>query len=113
VAECDFCQHNNRETVKAMGTLQLLLIPPTIWRDISMDFIVGLPKSANNPVIMMVVDHLSKYAHFYALQYPFTTTIVAQIFMDNIFKLRGMPNSIISHRDLTFTNNFWQKLFKM
>jgi hypothetical protein len=60
-----------------------------------MDFIVGLPKSGNKSVIMVVVDHISKYAHFYALQHPFTTSIVAQIFMDQVFKLHGMPHSIV------------------
>jgi hypothetical protein len=89
------------------------LIPPAIWRDISMDFIVGLPKSGNKSVIMVVVDHLSKYAHLCALQHPFTASTVAQIFMDNIFKLHGMPHSIVSDRDPTFTNNFWQELFRL
>jgi hypothetical protein len=47
VAECEMCQCNKGETVKSPGTLQPLSIPPSIWRDISMDFIVGLPKSKN------------------------------------------------------------------
>jgi hypothetical protein len=71
-----------------------------------MDFIVGLPKSGNNSIIMVVVDHVSKYAHLCALQHPFTATIVAQIFMDHVFKLHGMPHSIVSNQDPTFTNNF-------
>jgi hypothetical protein len=73
VAECDVCQHNKGETVKSSGTLQPLPIPPAIWKDISMDFITGLPKSGNKSVIMVVVDRLSKYAHFCALQHPFTS----------------------------------------
>jgi hypothetical protein len=64
VAECEVCQRNKGETVKSPGTLQPLLIPPAIWKDISMDFITGLPKSGNKSVIMVVVDRLSKYAHF-------------------------------------------------
>jgi hypothetical protein len=80
---------------------------------ISMDFIAGLPKSENKSVIMVIVDSLSKYAHFFSLQHPFTTSTVAQIFMDNIFKLHGMPNSIFYDRDPTFTNNFWQEFFKL
>jgi hypothetical protein len=71
-----------------------------------MDFIVGLPKSRNKSFIMVVVDRLSKYAHFCALQHPFTTSIVAQVFMDHVFKLHGMPHSIVSDRDPTFTNIF-------
>jgi hypothetical protein len=113
VAECDVCQLNKGEKVKAPGTLQPLPIPPSIWRDIFMDFIIGLPKSGNKSVIMVVVDRLSKYAHFCALQYPFTASIVAQPFMDKIFKIHGMPHSIASYRDPTFTNNFWQEPFKL
>jgi hypothetical protein len=113
VAECDVCQHNKGETIKPLGTLQPLSIPPAIWRDISMDFIVGLPKSENKFIIMVVVDCLSKYAHFCSLQHPFTTSTVAQLFMDHIFKPHVMPHSIVSDRDLTFTSNFWQELFRL
>jgi hypothetical protein len=113
VVECDVCQHNKGEIVKSPGTLQPLPIPPAIWRDITMDFIVGLPKSGNKSVIMVVVDHLSKYAHFCSLQYPFTTFNVAQHFMDQVFKLHGMPQSIVYDCDPTFTSNFLQELFKL
>jgi hypothetical protein len=60
LAECDVCQHHKGETIKYFGTLQPLRIPAAIWRDISMDFIVVLPKSGNKSIIMVVVDHLSK-----------------------------------------------------
>jgi hypothetical protein len=113
VVECDVFQHNKGETIKYLGTLQPLPIPLAIWRDISMDFIVGLPKSGNKSVIMVVVDHLSKYAHLCALQNPFTSSTMAQLFMDQVFKLHGMPHSIVSDHDPTFTNNFWQELFKL
>jgi hypothetical protein len=113
VTECDVCQRNKGETVKSPGTLQSLPIPPTIWRDISMDFTTVLPKSGNKSVIMVVVDRLSKYAHFCTLQHPFTTSSVAQIFMDQVFKLHGMSHSIVFYHDPTFTSNFWQELFKI
>jgi hypothetical protein len=113
VVECDVCQCNKGETVKYPITLQPLPIPPSIWWHISMDFIIGLPKSVNKSVIMVVVDRLSRYAHFYSLQHPFTTSIVAQIFMDQVFKHHGMPHSIVYDRDPTFTSNFWQELFKL
>ena len=78
-----------------------------------MDFITGLPKLGNKSLIMVIVDRLSKYAHFCALQHPFTTSKVAQIFMDQVFKLHGMPRSIVFYHDPTFTSNFWQELFKL
>jgi hypothetical protein len=112
VAKCDVFQDKKGETVKSLGTLQPLSIPPAIWLDISMDFIVGLPKSRNKSIIMVVVDRISKYAHF-CLQHPFTTSVVAQIFMDQVFKLHGMPHSIVSDHDPNFTSYFWQELFKL
>jgi hypothetical protein len=78
-----------------------------------MDFIVGLPKAGNKSVIMVVVYCLSKYAHFCALPHPFTPVLVAQVFLDQIFNLHGMPTSIVFDRDPSFTNTFWQELFKL
>ena len=78
-----------------------------------MEFIVGLPKAGNKLIIMIVVDRLSKYAHFCAFPHPFTPALVAQVFIDPIFKLHSMPTSIVSDRDPTFTNTFWQELFKL
>jgi hypothetical protein len=63
------------------------------------DFIVGLPKSGNKSIIMVVIDCLSSYAHFCALQHPFTTC--------SWIKIHGMPHSVVSDHDPTFTNNFW------
>ena len=83
------------------------MIPPAIWKDISMDFITGLPKSGNKSIIMVFVDRLSKYANFCTLKHSFTTSTVAKIFKDQVFKLHGMPHSIVSDRDPTFTSNFW------
>eukprot|EP00253_Pinus_taeda_P005471 PITA_05471 len=78
-----------------------------------MDFITSLPKSRNKSVVMVVVDRLSKYVHFCTLPHPFTPTLVAQSFMDQIFKLHCMPTSIVSDRDPIFTSNFWQELFRI
>lgn len=77
-----------------------------------MDFIEGLPLSHGKDVIMVVVDRLSKYAHFMALSHPYTAPSVAQVFLDNIYKLHGLPKSIISDRDAIFVSHFWQGLFK-
>jgi hypothetical protein len=106
VAECDTCQRNMGETIKSLGTLQPLMIPPTIWTNISMDFIVVSPKSGNKLVIMVLVDHLSKYAHLCSLQHPFIASTIDQIVMDNILKLHGMAHSIMFDCDPTFTSTF-------
>ena len=76
-----------------------------------MDFITGLPKSKGKSVIMVVVERLTKYAHFCALSHPFKASIMATKFMDTIQKLHGNPRVIVSDRDPIFTGNFWMDLF--
>lgn len=78
-----------------------------------MDFITGLPKSQGFDVIMVMVDRLIKFVHFMPLSHPYTAAKVAQVFMSNVFKLHGLPRSIVSDRDVAFTSNFWRELFKL
>ncbi|GJV16200.1 retrotransposable element Tf2 [Tanacetum coccineum] len=80
---------------------------------VSMDFIMGLPKSQGKTIIFVVVDRLSKYAHFMALSHPYTASSVAQVFLDFVYKLHGLPSSIISDRVVVFLSNFWQSLFRL
>lgn len=77
-----------------------------------MDFIEGLPKSETYDVILVIVDRLTKYAHFLPLRHSFTATQVAKSFLDNVMKLHGVPKSIISNRDKVFTSHFWRELFQ-
>jgi hypothetical protein len=64
-------------------------------------------------IILTVVDHFSKYAHFIALGHPYAAASVARAFFDDIVRLHGFPASIISDRDPVFTGNVWHDLFRM
>uniref|UniRef100_A0A2N9IK08 Integrase catalytic domain-containing protein n=1 Tax=Fagus sylvatica TaxID=28930 RepID=A0A2N9IK08_FAGSY len=113
IRECEVCQKNKVEQLQPAGLLQPLPIPTQIWDDISMDFIDGLPASQGKSTILVVVDRLSKYSHFIPISHPYTAVSIAQIFFEHIFKLHGMPKSIVCNRDVTFTSSFWKELFRL
>jgi len=77
-----------------------------------MDFVEGLSKSEGNDAILVVVDKLTKFAHFLSLAHPFTAQEVAQLFLDSVAKIHEVPMSIVSNRDKIFTSTFWKELFK-
>lgn len=113
IKNCDTCQRNKVENTKPAGLLQPLPIPTQVWSDISMDFVEGLPISRGKSTIFVVVDRLSKYAHFIPISHPYTANNLALIFFENIFKLYGMPKSIVCDRDPAFTSSFWKELFQL
>ncbi|KAF5471875.1 hypothetical protein F2P56_008639 [Juglans regia] len=113
VRECLLCQTVKNETTAPAGLLQPLPTPQQPWADISMDFIEGLPKSNGFTIILVVVDHLTKLGHFIPLAHPYTASIVVYLFMKHVFKLRGLPKSIVSDRDPVFVSSFWKNLFTL
>ena len=102
VAECDKCQRNKRKNVLTQGLLQPLHNPNQKWEEISMDFIDGLPPSEGKDKIFVVVDRLTKFAHFMAIKKIDTTKQIADIFCKNIYKLHVFPKVTISDRDAKF-----------
>lgn len=63
--------------------------------------------------MMVVVDRLSKYAHLLSFSHPYIAILVVRIFLNNIFKLHGLPQSIVSEKDPVFTSQFWKELFRI
>lgn len=113
VASCDQCQRNNYETVHPPGLLQPLPVPDNVWVDIAIDFIDGLPLSEGKSSILVVVDRLSKQGHFIAVAHPYTASDIAETFTREVFRLHGMPRSIVSDRDKIFISHFWKHFFKL
>lgn len=113
VQSCQICLQAKPDRSKYTGLLQPLLVPSCSWEVISMDFIEGLPRSANCNTILVVVDRFSKFAHFLPLSHPFTASTVAKLFLDQVYKLHGLPRAIVSDCDKIFTSHFWQLLFKL
>jgi hypothetical protein len=112
VHQCDVCQHAKHLNTYLGGLLQPLQVPEGPWRDITMDFIEGLPLSEGYNVILLFVDRFTEYAHFVPLRHPYSAPMVARDFVDTIVKLHGMPHSITSDRDCIFTSKFWKLFFK-
>jgi hypothetical protein len=106
VFECLIYQHNKGEIIKTLGLLQPLVIPSQHWEEVSMDFITGLSKSKGNIDIMVVVNRLTKYAHFFSLHHPFKASTVPTTFMEIVQKLQGVPKIILCDKDPIFTRNF-------
>lgn len=94
------------------GFLQPLPIPEQAWVYITMDFIVKLPNSKGKDTIWVIVDRLTIYGHFIALSSPLTSSSLAQVFIDVIYRLHGLPNYVVSDRDPLFTSTFWKELME-
>lgn len=78
-----------------------------------MDFITGLPKSQGYDCLLVVVDRLSKYGHFLLLKHPYTARSVADLFIKEVVRLHGVPQTILSDRDSVFMSFFLQEMFQL
>nr|GFB62933.1 retrotransposon protein, putative, Ty3-gypsy subclass [Tanacetum cinerariifolium] len=97
----------------ASGLLQPLDIPIWKWDEIPMDFVTGLPQTQRrHDAIWVVVDRLTKSAHFLPIRKDYSVSRLAEIFQQEIVRLHGTPSAIVSDRDPRFTSRFWKGLRK-
>jgi hypothetical protein len=110
---CMECQRVKAEHIHPNGLLQPLPIPEWKWEVVTMDFIVGLPRSnKKHDSIMVVVDKLTKVANFIPLKTTHKASNVVDIYMRELAHFHGIPKKIVSDRDPKFTSKFWRRLFK-
>ncbi|GJT26510.1 putative nucleotidyltransferase, ribonuclease H [Tanacetum coccineum] len=113
VSKCLTCQQVKIEHQRASGLLQPLEIPVWKWDEISMDFVTGLPRTQRkHDAIWVVVDRLTKSAHFLPIRKDYPVSKLAEMFQQEIVRLHGTPSAIVSDRDPRFTSRFWKGLQK-
>jgi hypothetical protein len=111
IALCDVCQRVKAEYQRPAGLLQPLKVPEWKWEEIGMDFIVGLPRTRDGyDSIWVIVDRLTKVAHFIPVKTTYTGVKLAELYNSRIVCLYGVPKKIVSDRGTQFTSRFWQKL---
>ena len=109
VARCLTCQRVKTEHQKPGGLLQPLPIPEWKWEHITMDFMIGMPKTIKqHDSVWVIVDRLTKAAHFLPIKATFTSEQLANLYIKEMVRLHGVPLSIVSDRDTKFVSRFWQ-----
>jgi len=114
VTSCPTCVVSKYSSQHPIGLLQPIPLSDRRWQQITIDFIAGIPTTANYEydMIMVVVDRLSKYAHFIPCYTTCSAKDIAWLFYHNIIRLHGVPEAIISDRDVRFNSEFWKSLCK-
>ena len=111
IQKCLTCQLVKAEHQRPSGKLQPLPIPDGKWDQITMDFVTGLPVVRGGyDSIWVIVDRLTKSAHFLPVKTRYNVEQLAEIYVKEIVRLHGIPQSIVSDRDPKFTARLWRKL---
>jgi len=111
VALCDTCHRVKAEHQRPAGLLHPLKVPEWKWDEVGMNFIVGLPHTQKGfDSIWVIVDCLTKVAHFIPIKTTYMGARLAERYMEWIICLYGVPKKIVSDRGTQFTSRFWEKL---
>ena len=112
VQSCDICSRAKPIRMKPAGLLQPLPTAPRPWFSISMDFITDLPPVDGYDSILVIVDRFSKMAHFIPCTKTITSTGLSTLFINNIVRIHGLPNDIVSNQGPQFNSQFWNATLK-
>ncbi|KAG0158110.1 hypothetical protein PDIDSM_5623 [Penicillium digitatum] len=109
---CHTCRRITPAREVRQGILRQLPVPERAWQDISMDFITHLPLSYGYDAILVVVDRLTKMKHFIHCKGTCNAEEVARLYTRHVWKLHGLPNTVVSDRGPQFVAQFWKHLTK-
>ena len=113
VEGCDLCQRMKNRMEKLAGKLKLREVPKKPWSHLIVDFIMKLPVVAGKDAILVVYDRLSKMTHFVATTEGTTAEGLARLFWDNVWKLHGLLESVVSDRGPQFAAELTKELNRM
>lgn len=110
VANCHTCRRTKATRHAPHGVLRPLPVPHQPWQDISIDFVTGLPTSNGFDSICVIVDRLTKQRHLVPCLSTINAEELASLFLSNVFRLHGLPKTIVSDRGPQFAARFWKHL---
>jgi hypothetical protein len=109
LAKCQYCQHLKAKHQLPAGLLHPLPVLEWKWQTISLESITSFPRTQEqNDSIMLAINKLSKSTHFIPMKSTFKEINIAEIFMKEIFRLHGIPKTMILDRDVKFISTFWK-----
>ena len=108
VSACSVCAQNKTSNKPSSGLLHPLPIPHRPWSHIAVDFVTGLPPSEGNTAILTIVDRFSKFAHFVALPKLPSARETADLLVQHVFRLHGLPSDVVSDRGPQFISQVWK-----
>jgi len=111
ISTCDLCLQTKLIKQALVGKLHPLPIPDLRWDTLSVDFVVELPLFSGHDAVMMVVDSVSKRAHFIPTHTTVTAEGVARLFLHQVWKLHGLPTCVVLDRGPQFVARFTRELY--
>ena len=115
VRRCDACLTSKAVRHKLYGDLQSLSVPTHQWKDFSIDFVTGLPLSADwkgdtYDLVLVIIDRLTKMVHYEPVKVTIDAPRLAKVIIDVVVRHHALSDSIISDREAIFTSKFWSLL---